>query len=298
MKAERRHELKENELLQALNNARKYLDENGKPLGIAAVVVVVVVAAVSFSMRSRAAAIEDVWRRRAQLTFEDPEVGRESLESLARMTESVTDKRFVLSSLMEQGQQALRLSALVEAPPDPDFNDKAAAAFRQLLERFSDNPLAFGVAEIGLATVEENEFVLDHDFAHKERADEHLGNIINNSSMNSMPFMRAAMDRRQRLDEIFTRIRFAEPEFEEPLSIEAVDIPVIPVDEAVDAPVDEAGLIEGAESADAPTPAEDAAPVNEAGTEQEESIGDTAPVDQAEPPPAEDGGAADDTGTP
>lgn len=290
MKAERRHELKENELLQALNNARKYLDENSKPLGIAAVVVVVVVAAVSFSMRSRAAAIEDVWRRRAQLTFDNPEVGRESLESLARMTQSVTDRRFVLSSLMEQGQQALRLASEVEAPPDPDFNDKAAAAFRQLLERFSDNPLAVGVSELGLATVEENEFALDGDFAHKERADKHLGNIISNSSMNSMPFMRAAMDRRQRLDEIFTRIRFAEPEFEEAPDVEAVDIPAIPVDGPADAPVDEAGSTDGAESADAPTPAEDAAPVNDAGTEQEESTGDTAPVDQAEPPPTEDGG--------
>jgi hypothetical protein len=263
MKAERRHELKENDLLQALNNARKYLDERGRPLGIALIVAVIVLGAVTFSMRSRAAAVEDVWRRRAQLSFEGVEVGRESLDALARMTDSVSDKRFILSSLMEQGQQALRLSSKVLAPPDPDLNERAGAAFRQLLERFPNNPLAVGVARLGLATVQENEFAIDGDFSHKTLADEQLGRIIDDPAMAAMPFMRLAMDRRERLDEIFTRLRFAEPEFEEPADTEPDVEPVDDafgesVDEIETAPVDEASEAPGSDTGNVPPRTSDA----------------------------------------
>ncbi len=100
MKAERRHELKESDLAHALTVARNYLDENGRQIGIAAIVVVAVILAGALWVRSRAAAIEDVWRRKAQLSFENKEVGSESLDALATMTQEVSDERFVFVSLM------------------------------------------------------------------------------------------------------------------------------------------------------------------------------------------------------
>ena len=70
MKAERRHELKENDLAHALEVARKYLDEHGKRIGFTVVVVVAVVAGVGLTVRSRAAAGEDMRRRRGALKFD------------------------------------------------------------------------------------------------------------------------------------------------------------------------------------------------------------------------------------
>lgn len=215
MKAERRHELKENDLAHALEVARKYLDENGKRIGFAIVVVVAVVAGVGLSVRSRAAAVEDMLRRRSALKFDDPAKGRESLDALAAMTRESTDEQFVLTALLDQGEQALRLAGDVVVPPDREFNDRAKEAFEELLERFGENPLARGIAHCGLATVEENYYVLDHDLAHKARAEGHLSAVIEDPLLNGMPFKRSALDRRNALDKIFTEVVFVYPEPEE-----------------------------------------------------------------------------------
>lgn len=208
MKARRRHELKESDLAHALQMARRYLDENSKRVTVVVVLVGVAAAAVLFAVRSRAAALEDVWRRKAQLTFDDPTVGKESLASLASMTKSVSDERFVFASLVEQGQEALRLAKEVSAPPDPDFNEKAREAFEKLLKRFPKNPMAKGIARLGLATVEENAFVLTGDFAHEDRARVHLNAVIDDAALNGMPFQRMASDRLASLDATFTRVEF------------------------------------------------------------------------------------------
>ncbi len=208
MKSERRHELKENELAHAFSVARAYLDENGKQVGIIVVIVGAVVASVAFGVRSRAAAIEDVWRRKAQLQFEDLEAGRESLATLASMLQDVTDERFVFAGLVQQGQQALRLAQQVPDPPDGELNQTAREAFEQLLGRFADNPLAIGIGYTGLATVEENDFALDGDLAHKAKVDAYLLRIIETEALSAFPFMRMAMDRRKALDDTFTEVEF------------------------------------------------------------------------------------------
>jgi hypothetical protein len=215
MKAERRHELKENDLSHAISVARRYVEDNGKQVTIGVIVVVAVIAAVGFGVRSRTAGIEDVWRRKAQLSFDDPQVGRDSLAALAAMRDDVADERFALASLVEQGQYALRLAQQVPDPPDRELNDQARKAFDELLRRFPENPLALGIAHSGLATVEENEFVIDGDLAHKEWAGEHLAAIIKEPALNGMPFQRIARDRRKALDETFTVVEFDYPEPED-----------------------------------------------------------------------------------
>jgi hypothetical protein len=204
MKAQRRHELKENDLAHALLVARDYLYEHGTHVGVGLIVVVVVIGAVGLGLRSRAVAHEDLWRRKSQLPFDKPEVGKQSLEALANMMRETKDKRFLLASLIEQGQQALRLAREVPFPPDRELNDLAKRAFEQLLEQFKDNPLAVGLAHSGLATVEENAFVLDEDAVHKQRAEAHLTAIINDAALRGLPLQRLAMDRRKGLDDTFT----------------------------------------------------------------------------------------------
>ena len=208
MKRGRRHELKENDLLHALEVAREYLEKNSKQIGFTVILVAAVIVAAMLGLRSRAVASEDLWRRKNQLSFDDPEIGKESLEALVTMTQGVSDRQFVFSSLIDQGLQALRLARDVPFPPDRELNETARRAFEQLLEQFGDNPLAAGLAHNGLATVEENAFVLDEDPAHKKRAEGHLSVIIDDPALNAMPFKRVAMDRRKALDETFTTIVF------------------------------------------------------------------------------------------
>lgn len=215
MKAQRRHELRENDFEHALGVAWDYLNVNSTQILIAVIIVGAVIVAALFGVRSRAAALEDIWQRRSQLSYESTEVGLESLDALATMTKDVSDERFVLTSLLEQGQQALRLAQQVSAPPDPGFNDRARDAFEQMLSRFKDSPFAIGLAQTGLATVEANAFVLDGDMAHKERFEGHLTAVIENPALNGMPLQRMALDRRNAVDATFTRTEFVYPAAEE-----------------------------------------------------------------------------------
>ena len=178
MKSERRHELKENDLAHLLGGFSEYLRENGARLGLAVTGVLVVVAVVGITVRSRAAALEDAWQNKLSLSFENLEDGRRSLDTLSSLTETTGDRKFVLGALIDQGRYALELSQKTENPPDSEFNDKARAAFDDLLSGFPENPMAFGTANCGLATVEENAFSLDGDLGHKLRAREHLQAII------------------------------------------------------------------------------------------------------------------------
>ena len=155
MKAERRHELKENDLAHLLDQLSEFLQKNGSRLGLAIVAVVVAVAVVGIAVRSRTAALEDAWQRKRSLSFETVADGQQSLQNLASLTAASTDRSFVFSGLLDQGRHALELTQKVPNPPDQDMNEKARAAFDELLAQFPANPLAFGAAHAGLATVEE-----------------------------------------------------------------------------------------------------------------------------------------------
>jgi len=237
MKSERRHELRENDLSHFLATARDYLSENGGRVGLAVFAVIAVIAIVSFAVRSRAAASEDVWRRKTQLSFEDPKASLESIPSLRTLADESSNRAFVLSCLMDWGQQALRMAREVPWPPDKQFNDLAEEAFRRMLSQFPDNPLARGVALSGLATVEENRFLLDGNLAHKDKAKEFLTEIINSPTLNGMPFQRLAIERRDALDETFVTIRFDNPPPPVPEPVDKLDDPNAPaVDRADDLP--------------------------------------------------------------
>lgn len=216
MKAQRRHELKENDLSHAMTVARNYLDENGKSLFTTLLIVAVVAAGLGVMVQSRNTARDDRWRRRSELTFTDPQVGRESLTTLATLTQDADDD-FVLSSLIEQGQQALRLTVQVDVPPDRQLNDTARTAFERLLREYPDNKLAFGIAHLGLATVAENEFSLDGNIAHRDDALSHLSAVVDSPEMDPFPFKGLAVDRRKALDATFTQITLAKPK---PVAVE------------------------------------------------------------------------------
>ncbi len=247
VKTERRHELKENDLIHALGAARDFLDLHGKQIGLAVLVVGAIVVGTAMTVRARTAAIETKWRQKSELRFDDPEVGRQSLEALAGMTRDVTDDRFLFVSMLHQGQQALRLSGTVEFPPDEDFNNKAKAAFEQLLQRFPKRAFAVGVAHLGLATVAENEYALDHDASHKEESRTHLESVSKDTLVSGMPFQRMAVERLAIIDSVFSPMTFAPSDPEDEAADTAnVVTPVVPVPteaptDPADAPTDGGG---------------------------------------------------------
>lgn len=228
MKADRRHELKENDLAHALEVARKYLNEHGGRIGLVVVVVLAVIAVVGIAARSRAVALEDAWERKSNLVFDNVEDGKQSLETLRKLTDETADPGFALAGLIDQGRHALRLAQQVNDPPDLELNEMAHEAFEQLLTRFWENSLAFGAAHCGLATVEENRFALDGDFVHRERAREHLQAVVDNPALHGLPFHRVAVERTRALDKVFTVVRFesAPPDEEQAKAPSATVAPV------------------------------------------------------------------------
>ncbi len=278
MKAKRRHELKENDLQHMVEVTRKYLDENGKTIGFAVIIIAIVVSAIAFTVRSRAAAIEDTWRRRNSLSFADPKTGKESLRTLAAMTRESSDEDFVFRGLVDRGSQALRLAREVPAPPDPELNIMAREAFEELLRRFGNKRLAVGIAHCGLATVEENEFVLDRDMAHKNRAEEHLTAVIENPQLSGMPFQRLALDRRTALNKVFAEVEF---KYEVPEDEAAEETAAMPADPADPTEMDLSKVPTFRATAAPPEP------TPEAGTPRQEET--------TEPPVPPDGSSGDDS---
>lgn len=197
-------------MAHVLEAGRAYFQTNGRQIGMIAGAAILVIVVATFVMRSRAVAHEDAWRRKSQLVFEKekPDVSRQSLESLLALSRQTSDPGFALSGLIDAAIQALRLAQQAPTPPDRELNEKARIALEELHSRFPDNPLAKGVALCGLATVEENSYVLDGDAEHKRRAQQYLQEVVDNKSLETMPFHLVARDRLAVLDKTLSHIRF------------------------------------------------------------------------------------------
>lgn len=208
MKSERRHELKESDLAHALEQGKGYMQQHGAMIGLGAIAVVAVVAVAGFVIRSRTADVEDRWFRHSQLTYDTPEATRSSLQSLLAMADETSDREFALSALMDAGRRALQGATSDSDVADPELNDFARQAFERVVERFSDNPLTLGIAHLGLATVEENEFSLDRDATHRQKAMQHLKAVTENKQAQSLPLYQTAMDRLEVIDKTFRTVVF------------------------------------------------------------------------------------------
>ncbi|MBI1826801.1 MAG: hypothetical protein HY287_11145 [Planctomycetes bacterium] len=207
MKADRRHELKENDFAVALESARDYIDRNGKQISLVLLLVIVVFAAVSFGIRSHAASVAQLWRDRSELKFDPPDVGKKSLNTLEHLISQAPDDTFAMACLLDAGREALRLAASEPMPSNKELNDKARQTFTMMRERFPRNTMALGTAITGLATVEENAFSIDGDASHKERSRDLLKQVAEGADFAGLPpLQRIARDRLASLDETFTRV--------------------------------------------------------------------------------------------
>ena len=107
MKTQRRHDLKENDLVHALQTGRDYLDQNGRRLGLAVVVVAAVIAVTALSVRSQTSANEDRWRQLGELAFDTTESGRDSIKILGDLVKEASDGQFARKCSMTRGHSRL-----------------------------------------------------------------------------------------------------------------------------------------------------------------------------------------------
>lgn len=210
MKAERRHELHENELAQALEKAKAYLDAHGKRLALIVGGALVLVIVVSTIMRSASESRSRDWARYSDLVSgasktELPQV----VTDLQALADATHDPALALSALGRSGELALTLT--LDAANNDDarkYTDQAELAFKQLQARFSQYPLARGVALCGLATVAENRFALTGDASLKDVARGHLERVSSDAELNATPMQSQAISRLALLDEIFKPAHF------------------------------------------------------------------------------------------
>lgn len=209
MRAEERHVLKENELAKGLAQARVFLEEKGKTLAIVVLGVIAIFVAINFASSTRAANVENAWRQKSELKFSTPVEGKESIKRLSVLISETSDTAFVQAALLEQGSQALRLAQQTDVPPDHELNDMARSAFESLLQRSRGNVFGKAAAHAGLATVAENDFAIDQNMKHKEVAEKHLKEIVNDKALATTPFNALATDRLAKLGSTFAVVRFA-----------------------------------------------------------------------------------------
>ena len=216
MDAERRHHLRENDLAHGLTVTRDFFEQHSKQITVVAVTALALFAIGSFVVRSRAESHQDIWRQKHELKYENAQQGLQSIDRLLALANETSDRRFTLDALAEAGRQALRLAKEAPFPPDRQLNERARTAFEELMRRYQHEPLAVGVALAGLATVEENAFVLDHNLAHKEKAREYLTRLSSEAQFAGLPFQRMALDRLKNIDGVFQVTEFAPPAPSEP----------------------------------------------------------------------------------
>jgi hypothetical protein len=211
MKAQRRHELRENDLVHYLKEVKNYLDEHGSKI-VAGTLVVAVAASVGlWVLRSRSRALGEAYVSMSALTFPDLEQGKQNLESLTTLTSTTSDHQFLLSALVEQGRAALELASKGQPAPDREMNEEAKETFERLLREFKEDPIAIGVAHLGLATAAGNDFVLDGNPAHKETARRHLERVRDSELLTGLPLQTFALARLNNLNETFKTVEFAPP---------------------------------------------------------------------------------------
>jgi hypothetical protein len=207
MKTTRRQELKSNELAQFLEDAREFFRTYGNYVVGAVAVVALVLLGYVYMTRSAAQSLADATQQMRSLPLDTDQDVRDSVAKLRQLAAENQDEDFIMGALRWRAGRAMdRAHAADDGTPSREFLDMARAAFNEVLERHPDRTLDVGGALIGLATIEEDLFILDDDLAHKEAARRFLEQIRDNQDLNGTPFQTIALDRLNALDETFVQV--------------------------------------------------------------------------------------------
>ncbi len=210
MKASRRQELRANELALTLEQLRDFARSYGNYLAIGAVVVAAIVLVWIFRQRSASEARTTAVKMMGSLTSSTDTEARDSINQLEDLLAETSDPDWAVQTLRRQAQVAMsRAKAADDGTPSAEFLSMAKKAYRQMLDRGAGRTLHLGAALCGLATVEEDEFILDGDAVHKEAARGYLQRIRDDAQFNGTPFQSLVLERLNQLDATFTVITLA-----------------------------------------------------------------------------------------
>jgi len=292
MKTERRQELKTNDLAQMIDDGREFFRKWGSFVVGGVAVIVLVVAFALYQTRAAEQELDDAWRSLSEIQLKsfftqsgqkrtDAEIsmGFEGLQELAAETK---DPGLAFETLASQTMIAMRLSRMGQGGVDPRYLDTAEQACNALKDQLPDDVLAVATALNGLINVEADRFVLDGDPSRKEKARELLETLRDDSRFANTPFQTAALERLNRLDEVFRWTVLAPAPAPAP---KPALKPLVPLDGPPLPPVSPTGRSANVKKIPAPAPAK-----------QPEEPADTAPEanEEADVPPA----ASEDTAEP
>lgn len=275
MKTERRHELKSNELGSFLVETGTWAKEHTYQLGGGVMVVVLAVLAVSYVQRSQASSVAASLETMAGLPFTLEEAD-ESFFKLDQLIAESSNRDFKMKALLRKASSA---ASLVTMQPDgfhPEYLDRAEEAFQALLQAYPERMPVLGVSLAGLATVEENRFVVDGDPSHRDNARRYLERLQNEPVFRETPYQTEAALRLQTIDTVFQTITLADP----------LPVAEVPATEPIAAPIGLSVKRGGPKLDVPPVASESAEPAEPAAAEQEDPTAGT-PEDQGEkaPPP-------------
>ena len=212
MKATRRQELKANDLAQTIEDMREFFRQRGNYVLIGVVAVAVIAVIWVYVQFSATKALADAKREMGTLSASTDDEAKDTIARLEEIAAGAKDQNLVVETMRRRAAIAMhRAQAAEDGTPSTEFLDLARAAYDDILERFPNRDLDVGVALSGLATIEENLFVLDGDPAHKEAARKYLDRIIERPGLNQTPVQLLAVDRKNSLDQTFVQVALAPP---------------------------------------------------------------------------------------
>jgi len=212
MKATRRQELKTNELAQTLEEIREFLRSYGNYVLMGLIVVGAVAVISLYVKRSASQALNSATREMNNLATATDDEARNAITVLERLSGEVKEDWFKLETMRSRAAIAMsRAHAAEDGTPSEEFLGFAAAAYQDIIESYPGRDLAVGVALCGLATIEEDRFILDGDPARQDAARDYLERVRDREGLNGTPIMSVALDRLNTLDETFVQVTLAEP---------------------------------------------------------------------------------------
>ncbi len=211
MKAERRQELKQNDLGAFILDISDWVKKYSLQVGGGLVVFIIILLVSKYVTKSQASSLEADLQLLGSLSFSADADIDQSFATLDDLIRESGNSDFTMRALLRKGRTALFLSTGSADGFKPEYLDKAEEACNALLASYGDRGPIAGAALSMLATVEENRFALDGLMSHQEKTRAYLERLQSDKLFKATPFQTQAAARLKTIDEVFQTVTLADP---------------------------------------------------------------------------------------
>ncbi len=207
MKTARRQELKHNELAEGLEQLRHSFSAYGNYIVGGLVLIAVIVLGVVYVSRSAEQARATAAKKVRELPAATDEDVRKADVELRKIAADASGSSLAMIAIRRRAYTAMsRAHAAADGTPSAEFLDLAQDAYQEIIDQHPDKVLDVASALLGLATIEQDRFVLDQDSSHKGAVLKYLERILDDKALIGTPFQTAASDRKNTLDSVFVTV--------------------------------------------------------------------------------------------